>query len=141
MLGPQIEKPALGGFGRKKTASEAVDFHSLLHQSQIGTIILFMRVIATSTLRDFWLNNPDAEQPLKAWFEEATLAQWTQPMDIKAQYRNASILKNRRVVFNIKGNDYRLVVAIAYRQQVVYVKFIGTHAEYDAIDAETVEVA
>ena len=62
-------------------------------------------------------------------------------MTIKEQYGSASILKNKRVVFNIKGNDYRLVVAIAYRQQVVYVKFIGTHAEYDAIDAETVEVA
>ena len=104
-------------------------------------MITGMRVIATSTLRDFWINNPDSEQPLKAWFEEAVIAQWTQPMDIKTQFRNASILKNRRVVFNIKGNDYRLVVAIAYRLQVIYVKFIGTHAQYDAIDAETVEVA
>lgn len=99
-----------------------------------------MRVIAVSTLRDFWTLHPDSEQPLKAWFEEATKASWTQPSDIKAQYGNASILKNRRVVFNIKGNDYRLIVAIAYRLKVVYVKFVGTHKEYDEVDAETVEM-
>jgi mRNA-degrading endonuclease HigB of HigAB toxin-antitoxin module len=68
-------------------------------------------------------------------------ATWTQPADIKAQYRSASVLKNRRVVFNIKGNDYRLIVAIAYKLQIVYVKFVGTHKEYDAVDAETVEMA
>jgi mRNA interferase HigB len=100
-----------------------------------------MRVIAVSTLRTFWMRHPDAEQPLKAWFEEATNASWTQPSDIKERYRSASILKNRRVVFNIKGNDYRLVVAIAYKLQVVYVKFVGTHEEYDAVDAETVDLA
>jgi len=100
-----------------------------------------MRVIAVSTLRTFWKRHPDAEQPLKAWFEEATNASWTQPSDIKERYRSASILKNRRVVFNIKGNDYRLVVAIAYKLQIVYVKFVGTHKEYDAVDAETVEMA
>jgi mRNA interferase HigB len=98
-----------------------------------------MRVIAVATLRNFWELHPDAEQALKAWHEEATNAQWTQPADIKAQYRSASILKNRRVVFNIKGNDYRLVVAIAYKLQIVYVKFVGTHKAYDAIDAETFE--
>lgn len=69
----------------------------------------------------FNLEHPDAEQPLKAWFEEASKAAWTQPSDIKVQYRSASILKNRRGVFNIKGNDYRLVVAVAYRLQIVYV--------------------
>ena len=100
-----------------------------------------MRVIAVSTLRTFWMRHPDAEQPLKAWFEEATNASWTPPSDIKERYRSASILKNRRVVFNIKGNDYRLVVAIAYKLQVVYVKFVGTHEEYDAVDAETVDLA
>ena len=100
-----------------------------------------MQVIAVSTLRAFWERHPDAEQPLKAWYKEATLASWTQPADIKAQYRSASVLKNRRMVFNIKGNDYRLIVAIAYKLQIVYVKFIGTHEEYDAIDAETVEMA
>jgi mRNA interferase HigB len=100
-----------------------------------------MRVIAVSTLRAFWVRYPDAEQPLKAWYEEAKSAAWTQPAEIKAQYRNASVLKNRRVVFNIKGNDYRLIVAVAYRLQIVYVKFVGTHKEYDAVDAETIESA
>jgi mRNA interferase HigB len=83
----------------------------------------------------------DAEQPLKAWYEEAKSAAWTQPAEIKAQYRNASVLKNRRVVFNIKGNEYRLIVAVAYRLQIVYVQFVGTHKEYDAVDAETIESA
>jgi mRNA interferase HigB len=100
-----------------------------------------MRVVAVSTLRAFWERFPDAEQPLKAWYEEAKSAAWTQPAEIKAQYRNASVLKNRRVVFNIKGNDYRLIVAVAYRLQIVYVKFVGTHKEYDAVDAETIESA
>jgi mRNA interferase HigB len=98
-----------------------------------------MRVIAVKALREFWRGHPDAEQPLRAWHDEASKANWTQPADIKAQYRNASILKNRRVVFNIKGNDFRLVVALAYKTQIAFVKFIGTHAQYDAIDAETVE--
>ena len=100
-----------------------------------------MRVIAVSALRAFWEQHPDAEQPLKAWLEEVAHASWIQPSDIKVQYRSASILKNRRVVFNIKGNDYRLIVAIAYKLQIVYVKFVGTHKEYDAVDAETVEMA
>lgn len=100
-----------------------------------------MRVIAVSTLRAFWERHPDAEQPLKAWYEEASNATWTQPADIKAQYRSASVLENRRVVFNIKGNDYRLIVAVAYKLQIVYVKFVGTHQEYDAVDAETVDMA
>jgi mRNA interferase HigB len=100
-----------------------------------------MRVVAVSTLRAFWERFPDAEQLLKAWYEEAKSAAWTQPAEIKAQYRNASVLKNRRVVFNIKGNDYRLIVAVAYRLQIVYVKFVGTHKEYDAVDAETIESA
>ena len=100
-----------------------------------------MRVIAVSTLRAFWERYPDAEQPLKAWYEEATSSTWTQPADINAQYRSATVLKNGRVVFNIKDNDYRLIVAIAYKLQIDYVKFVGTHKEYDAVDAETVEMA
>lgn len=98
-----------------------------------------MDLVALKILREFWEKFPDSEQHLKAWADEAKKAIWTQPADIKAKYRSASILKNRRVVFNIKGNDYRLVVAVAYRFQAVYVKFIGTHEQYDAIDAETVE--
>lgn len=100
-----------------------------------------MRVIAIATLRAFWMRHPDAEQSLKSWHEEALAANWAQPADIKAQYRSASILKNRRVVFNVKGDDYRLIVAVAYNLQVVYIKFIGTHKEYDAVDAETVDIA
>lgn len=100
-----------------------------------------MRVIAVAILRDFWRVHPDAEQPLKAWYEEACHATWTQPADIKAQYRSASVLKNRRVVFNIKGNDYRVSVAVAYKLQIVSIKFVGTHKACDAVDAETVEMA
>ncbi|HMM52408.1 MAG TPA: type II toxin-antitoxin system HigB family toxin [Burkholderiaceae bacterium] len=99
-----------------------------------------MRVIAVSRLRSFWAKNPDAEQSLKSWADEVQKANWNQPADLENQYRSASILKNRRVVFNIKGNDYRLVVSVAYRYRAIYVKFVGTHAEYDTIDAETVEL-
>ena len=89
---------------------------------------------------NFWKKYREAEQPLKAWHDEALRATWKKPTDIKAQYRNASILKNRRVVFNVKDNEYRLVVAVAYRIDVVYVKFVGTHAQYGAVDAENVEI-
>ncbi len=99
-----------------------------------------VNIVAVKFLRAFWEKYPDAEQPLKSWVDEAKKATWSQPSEIKEQYRSASILKNRRVVFNIKGNDYRLVVSVAYHYQAVYVKFIGTHKEYDAIDAETVEM-
>lgn len=98
-----------------------------------------MKIIAVKILREFWSAYPDSEQQLKAWVEEVRKAAWAQPAEIKEKYRSASILKNRRVVFNIKGNDYRLVVAVAYRFQAVYVKFVGTHGQYDEIDAETVE--
>ncbi len=99
-----------------------------------------MHIVAVRFLRAFWEQNPDAEQPLKSWVDEAKNANWSQPAQIKEKYRSASILKNKRVVFNIKGNDYRLVVSVAYHFQAVYVKFIGTHREYDAIDAETIEM-
>ncbi|MFT4159231.1 type II toxin-antitoxin system HigB family toxin [Shinella sp.] len=99
-----------------------------------------MRVIAVSTLKAYWEANPSARKPLEAWLGEVHAAQWRQPAEIKAQFRNASILPRRRVVFNIKGNDYRLVVAVAYVFGAVYIKFVGTHAEYDRIDAQTVEL-
>lgn len=99
-----------------------------------------MHIVAVKYLRSFWDKNPDSEQSLKSWVEEAKKASWSQPAQIKEQYRSASILKNKRVVFNIKGNDYRLVVSVAYHYRAVYVKFIGTHKEYDTIDAETVEM-
>lgn len=99
-----------------------------------------MNIVAVKLLRAFWEKHLDAEQPLKSLVDEVKKASWKQPAEIKEQYRSASILKNRRVVFNIKGNDYRLVVSVAYHFQAVYVKFIGTHKEYDDIDAETVEM-
>lgn len=99
-----------------------------------------MRIIAISALRQFWEKHPDSEQTIRAWVDETRKAQWTQPSEIKAHYRSASILKNRRVVFNIKGNNYRLVAAVAFKLGIVYVKFIGTHDQYDKIDAETVEM-
>ncbi|HXD84410.1 MAG TPA: type II toxin-antitoxin system HigB family toxin [Rudaea sp.] len=98
-----------------------------------------MRLIALKSLRKFWARHPQAEQPLRAWADEVRQAQWKRPADIKVQFASASILKSRRVVFNIKGNDYRVVTAIAYRFQAIYVKFVGTHAEYDEIDADEVE--
>ncbi|WP_225444312.1 type II toxin-antitoxin system HigB family toxin [Pseudomarimonas arenosa] len=98
-----------------------------------------MKVVAVSTLRSFWESHPDSEQPLKAWYDEAKHAEWATPQDIRDRYASASFVGRNRVVFNIKGNDYRLIVAVAYRFQAVYIKFIGTHAEYDRIDAATVE--
>lgn len=99
-----------------------------------------MRIVSLQTLKVFWGQYPEARQPLLAWYDETTTALWRQPADIKARFASASILKNRRVVFNIRGNQYRLIVAIAYQLGVVYVKFIGTHAQYDAVNAETVEI-
>lgn len=98
-----------------------------------------MKIISVKMLRDFWTANPDAEQSLKSWVDEASRSDWKTPAEIKEQFRSASILKNRRVVFNIKGNDYRLIVAIAYQRGWMFVKFIGTHKAYDKVNAETVE--
>src|SRR5215472_7038962 len=99
-----------------------------------------MRVIARSTLRVFWEHplHADSEGPLKAWYAEAKKAEWKTPAEVKEKYKNASILKGGRVVFNIAGNKYRLIVHIHYDAQIVYIRFVGTHEEYDAIDAETV---
>jgi mRNA interferase HigB len=97
-----------------------------------------MRILSRRTLREFWTNHADAETALRAWYADAEKAEWTTPEDIKDTYANASILGNNRVVFNIRGNTYRLVVAINYAFGIVYIRFIGTHAEYDKIDAETI---
>jgi len=99
-----------------------------------------MRVIAKKRLIAYWEKHRDAEQPLKAWYDEAIKAEWKTPQDIKNQYSSASFLASNRVVFNIKGNDHRLIVAVAYRLGVLYIKFVGTHAEYDKVDAATVEM-
>lgn len=98
-----------------------------------------MKIIAMGTLRRFWERHPDSEQPLKAWYDEAKHASWTTPQEIKNHYASASFFGSNRVIFNIKGNDYRLIAAVAYCFQAVYIKFIGTHAGYDRVDAATVD--
>ncbi len=97
-----------------------------------------MRIIARKTLREFWEHHPTAEQALQAWYQDAQHAAWKTPNDIRQVYATASILPNNRVVFNIRGNHYRLIVAINYAYQIVYIRFIGTHADYDQIDATTI---
>lgn len=99
-----------------------------------------MRVIAVSTLRAFW-DTPefqDAKGPGLAWYREAVHADWSTPNEVKRQFRNASILRDGRVVFNIGGNKYRLVAWINYPYRILYIRFIGTHAQYDRIDAQEV---
>ena len=100
-----------------------------------------MRVISKRTLREFWEKNPgyeDSKGQLEAWHAEVEKAVWKTPQEVKAQFRSASILKNSRIVFNIKGNNYRLVVQINYSYSMVYIRFIGTHKQYDKVDAENV---
>jgi len=99
-----------------------------------------VRIIARRTLREFWEGpgHQDSEQPLRAWFAEASKADWATPADIKRQHRNASFVGNSRVVFNIGGNKYRLVVAIKYASRILFIRFVGAHADYDRIDVETV---
>ncbi len=99
-----------------------------------------MHVIKRKTLVEFFQQPEcqDAKGPLEAWYYEANHAEWASPADVKIQYRSASILKDNRVVFNIAGNKYRLVVRINYNSKTVFVRFIGTHREYDKIDAEVI---
>ncbi len=96
-----------------------------------------MRIIARKTLKDFWeAGHLDSEQPLKAWFAEVEAADWATMADIKARYAHASVVDAERVVFNIGGNKYRLVVKIWFPGRTVWVKFLGTHAEYDSLDVK-----
>lgn len=97
-----------------------------------------MHIVSLKTLRTFWAIHPDAEQPLRAWYAIAKRAQWRTPVDIKADYGSASFVGNNRVVFNIKGNTYRLIVLVEYQKGRLFVRFVGTHAEYDRIDAKMV---
>ena len=97
-----------------------------------------MRVIAKSTLRAFWLRHAMAEDPLLAWYREVEKEDWDQPARVKEKYRSASFLADNRVVFNIKGNDFRLIVRVNYPKRIVFIRFVGTHAEYDDINAEEV---
>ncbi len=97
-----------------------------------------VRVIAKKTLKLFWEKHKGCEQQLKTWYEEVSNADWEIPKDIKEKYPSASFLMNNRVVFNIKGNTYRLIVRINYKYKMVWIRFIGTHAEYDKIDANNI---
>ena len=94
-----------------------------------------MRIISRKALKAFWEKHGDAEQPLKAWFHECKNARWRSFSDIKARYGSADSLPGNRVVFNVKGNTYRLIVRIHFNTQIVFIRFTGTHAEYDKIDA------
>jgi mRNA interferase HigB len=97
-----------------------------------------MRGASKKTLKGYWDSVPETKGPLTAWFKEVSDASWASPAELKAKYASASILKDGRAVFNVCGNNYRLVVWINYDFRIVYVRFIGTHKEYDRIDAETV---
>jgi len=96
------------------------------------------RIISRKALREFWERHPDARQALQAWYADAKRGTWKTPADIRNAYRNASIIASNRVVFNIKGNRYRLVAAINYEHGIVYIRFVGTHQEYDRIDPATI---
>ena len=99
-----------------------------------------MRVIAKCSLVRFWSRPEyrDSEGALRSWYDEAIKASWKTPQDIKQHYRSASICGNNRVVFNIKGNTYRLIVVVEYSQGKMFIRFVGTHAEYDRIDATSI---
>ena len=106
-----------------------------------------MRIIALSTLKRFvdglagHRDQAAVKKALDLWYDAVSKADWSNASDVKRQFAAASIVSAERIVFNVKGNDYRLIVAVAYKLQIVYVKFVGTHKEYDAVDAETVEMA
>jgi mRNA interferase HigB len=97
-----------------------------------------VRVIAKKTLREFWEKHNDCVEQLKSWYKEAEEAQWKTPQEVKKDYPSASFLHDNRVVFNIKGNNYRLIVKINYEFSIVFIRFIGTHSEYDKIEALTI---
>ena len=97
-----------------------------------------MRVVAKKTLREFWEKYGDSKSALESWYKEAKKATWQSPNEIKREYPSASIIEGNRMVFNIKGNNYRLIVKINYQLQIVWIRFVGTHAEYDKVDAKTV---
>lgn len=96
------------------------------------------RIFAKSTLREYWEKQPDTEQYLKTWYDTAMSADWKSPTDVKQTYANASILKDSRIVFNIKGNSYRLITKFNFAKRWIFIRFIGTHKEYDKIDANNI---
>ena len=96
------------------------------------------RIFAKSTFKNFWSKHPDSEQYLKTWYDTAMISVWKTPNEVKQTFVNASILKDSRIVFNIKGNSYRLVAKFNFEKQWLFIKFIGTHAEYNKIDVNTI---
>ena len=105
---------------------------------QIVYLWYVKRIVAKRTLKEFWEDHPSSKTYLETWYETARKADWKTPEDIKNFYSTVSILKNSRIVFNIKGNDFRLVVKIQYVKSWIFIRFIGTHEEYDNIDADTI---
>lgn len=97
-----------------------------------------MRILKKATLRDFWEIHPDSKIPLQVWYRETVQADWTSPHDVTQSFAKTSILSNNRIVFRIKGNKYRLVVKVDYKFSLVFIRFIGNHADYDNIDATTI---
>ncbi|QRR03343.1 type II toxin-antitoxin system HigB family toxin [Dyadobacter sandarakinus] len=97
-----------------------------------------MRIIAVKTLKYYLDKHPHAEQALLSWYEEASSAIWESPNQLKAQYQSASVLTGKRVVFNIHGNKFRLIVDIEFRLKIVFIVWFGTHKEYDQIDAKQI---
>ena len=99
-----------------------------------------MRIIARKTLRDFWLAHADAEGPLRAWYDQASRERWESPARVQELHPTASIVGKDRVVFRLKGGAYRLIVSVVYPIERVYICFVGTHAEYDRVNAEEVRL-
>ncbi len=97
-----------------------------------------MRVIAKRTLRNFWIKHTDSEQQLTSWYREIEKSKWDSLNELKREYPSASILKENRVIFNIKGNNYRLIVKFNLEYQICWIRFVGTHAEYDKINANEI---
>ena len=97
------------------------------------------RIFAKSTLREFWERFPDSEQYLKTWYNTAMNSDWKSPADVIQTYADASILKNSRIVFNIEGNSYKMITKLNYEKQWIFIRFIGSHKEYDKIDADTIK--
>lgn len=97
-----------------------------------------MRIISRKTLVKYWQKYKETEQPLKAWYDEVLNAAWSSPNELKSQYKNASIITNKRVVFNIKGNNYRLIVDVEYKIGIIFIVWIGTHEEYDRINVKEI---
>ena len=98
-----------------------------------------MRIISRNTLKRFWKIHNDSEQPLKFWYNEVNNSFWKNPNELKHQFKNASVINNKRVVFNIKGNDYRLVADVEYNLKIIFIVWVGTHTNYDKLNIEKIK--